>query len=103
MEVPTSGSVIVTVEFKAKHGQKGRLDDFLRSLADASRAEDGCEAYFVLESQGRKGRHLLFMKWRDQKAYEAHMRTPLVKALDGHLPLEVLSEPYALTRWRHLG
>jgi quinol monooxygenase YgiN len=50
-------------------------EDFLRELAAASRAEDGCLGYEVARgNEPDRGTFVLFEKWRDQAALDVHMQ-----------------------------
>ena len=47
----------------------------LLSLAEASRAEDGCIGYEIYENSRDSSRILILETWRDAAALEAHQRT----------------------------
>ena len=50
-------------------------ENFLRELAVASRAEEGCLGYEVARgNEPDRGTFVLFEKWRDQAALDVHMQ-----------------------------
>lgn len=50
----------------------------LATLAETSRAEDGCLRYDVFESAGTPGVFVTIEEWRSQEDLDAHMTTPHV-------------------------
>jgi quinol monooxygenase YgiN len=60
------------------HGLAGGIDELrslLTELATASRAEDGCESFQVLDAED-PSEVVLLARWRDEVALRAHYDTP---------------------------
>jgi quinol monooxygenase YgiN len=51
---------------------EGAVIETLKQYRDATRKEDGCVRFDVLEQIGRPGRFMLLEAWRDQQALDAH-------------------------------
>jgi quinol monooxygenase YgiN len=93
----------VTVTLKAKPGQEQRLREVLANLIEPSRDEDGCLNYFMHQSLDDAQSFMLYMYWRDEEAFDRHVRTPWVQDFDTSQAKDLLAEPYILTRWQYLG
>ena len=69
----------------------------LTTLAEATRAEEGCVAYDLFESGSAPGTFVTVERWTDAAALEAHMGMPHVAeafaAADGALSGEVAIHP----------
>ena len=69
----------------------------LQTLAEATRAEEGCLAYDLFESGSVPGTFVTVERWTDQAALDAHMGQPHVAAAfaaaDGALSGEVAIHP----------
>jgi quinol monooxygenase YgiN len=69
----------------------------LTTLAEATRAEDGCVAYDLFESASAPGTFVTIERWRDAACLDAHMGTPHVAAAfaaaEGALSGEVAIHP----------
>ncbi len=64
-------AVIYTVPLE----KADEAERYLRELAVASRAEEGCLGYEVTRgNEPDRGTFVLFEKWRDQAALDDHMR-----------------------------
>lgn len=70
--------VVATVPVKA--GSEAGMRAALNELAAATRAEEGCLAYDLYESQGAPGTFVTLERWADQAALDAHLQTPHVTA-----------------------
>lgn len=58
---------------------EGTLDqahDAIVTMAKASQAEDGCINYTFAEDLTAPGSLILYERWRDQEALQAHMASP---------------------------
>ncbi|MDP9104568.1 MAG: antibiotic biosynthesis monooxygenase [Candidatus Eremiobacteraeota bacterium] len=79
-------AVIYTIpDDKADEAEK-----FLRELAAASRSEDGCLGYEVVRgNEPDRGTFVLFEKYRNQAALDAHMQSEHFRRLgmNGFRPL----------------
>ncbi len=71
--------------------------DALRTLTAATRAEDGCLAYYLHESASAPGTFVTVEHWTDQAALDAHLAGPAVAAafaaVGGALAGEVVVHP----------
>jgi quinol monooxygenase YgiN len=56
----------------AKEGEDDRVAEFARELAEASRAEPGCEAYVPCRDPEDPRSFLFYEQYRDKSAFEAH-------------------------------
>jgi len=69
----------------------------LRTLAAATRDEDGCLGYDLYESGAAPGTFVTVERWVDQAALDAHLQAPHVAAAfaaaDGALAGEVAIHP----------
>jgi quinol monooxygenase YgiN len=52
----------------------------MAAMIAASLAEDGCLAYSYAEDVGEPGLILVFERWRDQAALDAHFKTDHLRA-----------------------
>ena len=92
----------VLCEFKSKPGAIRQMKDLSAGLLAPSRAEDGCIDYYWYQSLEDASKFVLYMNWRDQAAFEAHVRSSHVRAAEKALE-ELLSEPYSDSFWKSLG
>jgi quinol monooxygenase YgiN len=65
-------SFVLVVRMRAKAGAEERVAALARELAEASRAEPGCEAYVPCRDPEDPGALLIFEQYRDREAFEAH-------------------------------
>jgi quinol monooxygenase YgiN len=84
----------VIAEINAKTGSESALRDLLVPFARASRKEQGCLVYTLMEVIAEPGRFLTFERWTDKAALEAHMVTPQIKAIVPKLE-PFLARPFA--------
>lgn len=66
----------VTVELMARPGQEGALMQACRELAPLCRAQPGCLAWLPLRDQQEPRRFLVFMRLRDEAAYQELLASP---------------------------
>jgi quinol monooxygenase YgiN len=89
MTVPVTRVVLRVV---AREDMADQLKPVLLALAEASRKEDGCNAYKVFQSQTNPLEFVCYESWASDAALEKHMTTRHVaKAFETGLPL--LAEP----------
>ena len=70
--------LINTVIYTIPEEKADEAERFLRELAVASRAEEGCLGYEVVRgNEPDRGTFVLFEKWRDQAALDAHSKGPM--------------------------
>ena len=75
-----------------------RLDDALQALttlAEASRAEDGCELYDLVTNDSEPLTWYMLEKWMSRDHWEAHMRTAHNAAF-GAVVSDLVTEPIKL-------
>jgi len=65
-------SFVLVVRMKAKEGTEDRVLEIARELAEASRAEAGCEAYVPCRAADDPSALLFYEQYRDQAAFEEH-------------------------------
>ena len=89
MTVPVTRVVLRVV---ARADTADQLKTVLFELADASRQEDGCNAYKVFQSQTNPLEFVCYESWASDAALDKHMTTPHVtQAFEQGIPL--LAEP----------
>jgi len=91
--------VILTIALKAKPGREKALIAAASSLIIHSRAERGCLSYHMNQSSEDPTSFLIYMRWKDELAYQKHLASPLIKEFHTHWAEEMLTELYQLTRW----
>lgn len=67
----------------AKPGSEAVLGDALKTLAEASRQEEGCLSYEVYDSVSAPGTFITVELWTGQEALDAHFQTPHLQAALG--------------------
>ena len=87
--------VVATIPAKPEAADAVR--EALTTLAEATRAEEGCLAYDLFESGSTPGTFVTVERWTDSAALDAHMATPHVAeafaAAAGALSGEVAIHP----------
>jgi quinol monooxygenase YgiN len=68
-------SYVVTAYYRAIPIEHDAVADLLRRAAQASRQEPGCRDYQVHQRIGHVGEFLLYERYDDEAAYEAHQAT----------------------------
>jgi quinol monooxygenase YgiN len=66
---------VLIVRMKAQQGNEERALEVLSELADASRAEPGCEAYEPCQSVEDPLSFAIYERYRDQDAQEEHTQS----------------------------
>jgi quinol monooxygenase YgiN len=80
----SSGSLLVVTHVDVVPPGHVQVRDFLKTLADASRKEEGNLRFDVL--QGVRQNHFTVLEaWRDQRAYEAHVTAAHTKTFRDNL------------------
>ncbi|PKH42208.1 Quinol monooxygenase YgiN [Nocardioides alpinus] len=91
----TELQVVATIPTKPEAADAVR--EALTTLAEATRAEDGCLAYDLFESGSAPGTFVTVERWTDSAALDAHMGMPHVAAAfaaaEGALSGEVAIHP----------
>ena len=73
-------SLIVAGTVRVPPGNLDGLRPRMAAMIAASHAEDGCLAYGYAEDVGEPGLILVFERWRDQAALDAHFKTDHLRA-----------------------
>ena len=68
-------SFVLVVRMKANEGLEDRAVEIARELAEASRAEPGCESYVPCRDPEDSRSFLFYEAYRDKEAFEAHGAT----------------------------
>lgn len=89
--------VVATIPVKPEFVDE--LRPVIATLAEATRAEEGCLAYDAYESQAAPVVFVTVETWRDQADLDAHLQTPHIAAalgaLDGKAAGDVAIRPLA--------
>lgn len=65
-------SYVLSVTWVAKPGEEQAVEGALRSMLEPTRAEPGCIQYDAFRSTEKPGQYLLFERYRDEAAFQAH-------------------------------
>jgi quinol monooxygenase YgiN len=96
-----SEPLTVIVRVRAKAGQESRLRQELQRLVAPTRAEAGCIAYELHQSQTDPALFALYENWMSQAALDAHFQTSYLEAFFKLLP-ELADGPSDITKWTKL-
>jgi quinol monooxygenase YgiN len=83
-EVPKD-AVILTAMVKAKAGEEAAVKEALLSLVEPTRNEPGCLCYNLHQSRTDPTLFMFYEQWASKDAFDAHGKTPHMKALGGKL------------------
>ena len=83
-EVPKD-AVILTAMVKAKPGEVAAVKEALMSLVGPTRKEPGCLCYNLHQSKADPTQFMFYEQWANKDAFDAHGKTPHMKALGGQL------------------
>ena len=84
--------VLVIARFVARKGKEEQLKALLQSMLTPTRAELGCNAYELYESNSSE-RFYLYENWESRSALEQHKATPHFGRLQKAVG-ELLIEPF---------
>jgi quinol monooxygenase YgiN len=85
---PGGPRISVISEIKAKAGHEEEIRVILHNLAGPSKAQEGCEAYYLLEDKKRPGCFSTYEEWDKVASLERHLSGAEAKAaLDRAQPL----------------
>lgn len=73
--------IVLLARYYAKPGLGDKVEAALREMVPLSRAEEGCELYYVSRSQENPDEFLLYEHYRDEAALAAHRETPHYKRI----------------------
>jgi quinol monooxygenase YgiN len=68
--------LMIVVEFELKPQHAGDFIKLMKSHAELSRAEDGCQQFDVLQAQDDPNKIFFIESWRDQAALDVHSKVP---------------------------
>jgi len=68
-------SYVLIVRMKAHEGNEDRAAQLMSELAEATRAEPGCEAYVPCRETEDPRSFAIFERYRDHPAFEKHGQT----------------------------
>ena len=91
--------VTVISHIRARKGYEAIVQDLLLKLLEPTRAEDGCIAYTLHQSQNDSKLFMLFQTWASEAHLERHSETPHSAGFRRVAPT-VLDGPIAQTRWK---
>jgi quinol monooxygenase YgiN len=78
-------SFVLIVEFQLEPGSGRRFLSLIAENARASlRGEKGCIQFDVLQPEGEEDRVVLYERYLDEAAFEAHLRTAHYRAFERH-------------------
>ena len=91
-------TVVLAVRWVAREGESDTVEEILRRLAPLSRAEPGCVQYEVHRQADDPNAFVLFERYVDEAALEAHTASPHAQELvfGKALPLLELRERTSL-------
>ncbi len=69
-------TVVLAVRWVAREGESDTVEEILRRMAPLSRAEPGCVQYEVHRQADDPNTFVLFERYVDEAALEAHTREP---------------------------
>ncbi len=72
----SEAAVALIVQFRAREGQEGVLEQELRALVGPTRKEDGCLAYELHRSANTPGHFMLIEVWASRDHHTRHLETP---------------------------
>ena len=74
-------TVVLSVLWVAREGEEKAVADILRRMAPLSRAEPGCLQYEVNQDRDDPRSFVIFERYVDEAALEAHAASPHVQEL----------------------
>jgi quinol monooxygenase YgiN len=74
-EIPMS-RIMIVVEFELKPQHTADFIKLMKSHAELSRAEDGCQQFDVLQAQDDPNKVFFVESWRDADALAVHSKVP---------------------------
>jgi quinol monooxygenase YgiN len=68
--------LMIVVEFELKPQHVADFIKLMKSHAELSRREDGCQQFDVLQAQDDPNKIFFIESWRDQAALDTHSKVP---------------------------
>ncbi len=75
--------LLVTARITTQPGAKDQLLPAAQRMVEATRQEDGCLSYELLESTETPDSYVMLETWRDRAALDQHMVAPAMAAFGG--------------------
>lgn len=76
-----SGEIIICLsQMTAKKGKEDQLRQALQALIEPTLQEKGCLAYELLEDLGSVGSFVMYERFQNREALEAHIKMPYIEA-----------------------
>ena len=75
--------LLVTARITTQPGAKDQLLPAAHRMVAATRQEDGCLSYELLESTESPDSYVMLETWRDRAALDQHMAAPAMAAFSG--------------------
>ena len=67
---------VVIAQYRARAGEEGRVEQGLRKMVEPTRAEPGNLDYQVFRDPGQPAVFVLFERYADEAAFDAHRSSP---------------------------
>src|ERR1700758_590801 len=67
---------VVIARYRARTGEEGRVEEALRKMVEPTRAEPGNLDYQVFRDPGQPAVFVLFERYADEAAFDAHRASP---------------------------
>jgi quinol monooxygenase YgiN len=87
--------LVVTATLTVKPGHKDALFALAKPLMAATRKEDGCFGYTLLDDRSDETRCMFYEEWRDKAALQQHLKTDHI-ALWRRQSKDLLAAPTAI-------
>ena len=68
--------IMIVVEFELKPQHTDDFIKLMKSHAELSRSEDGCQQFDILQAQDDPNKIFFVESWRDQAALDIHSKVP---------------------------
>ena len=90
---------VVIAQYRARAGEEGRVEEALRKMVEPTRAEPGNLDYQVFRDPKQPSLFVLFEKYQDEAAFDAHRATAhfgtwlagqVLPALDNRIRLDLV-------------
>lgn len=78
-------AIILTAIVKAKPDEVEAVKEALLSMVEPTRQEPGCLCYNLHQSKSDPTQFMFYEQWASKEAFDAHGKTPHMKALGGKL------------------
>ena len=97
----SSQPIIINAHFQAAAGRENDVGNALQALVAPSRAEPGVLVYELHRDRERPGSFMFYEKFADQAAFDAHMTTPHIQAMQAFVAANATAiTTIEATRWQ---